>query len=158
VSQSIEPAVLGGHEVFGDVADEGMRQDKLQRSGLNRNVGTCQFGQREAIGEGRGSLLRIPFFCHPDQDAVDVLEHQNFPLSVETKLTLPSSFKPVLHQGSERRRLANVPTTDHPELISRGMKCKSAFAGTASEQRIIAQVLMRYGDLRDKAAASVKLN
>jgi hypothetical protein len=79
VSQSIEPAVLRGHEFFGDVADEGMRQDELQRCGLNGDVSTCLFGQREAIGEGRGSLLRISFFRHPDQDAADVLEHQSFP-------------------------------------------------------------------------------
>ena len=59
----------------------------------------------------------------------------NFPLSVETRLTLPSSFEPVLHQGSEWRRLANVPITDLRELISSGMSCKLPVTGTAGGQR-----------------------
>jgi hypothetical protein len=50
-------------------------------------------------------------------------------------------------RGAERHCLANGSIRDLPERIGSGMECKSAVTGMAGEQRIIAQVLMRYDDL-----------
>ncbi|GEO16279.1 hypothetical protein MAE02_39750 [Microvirga aerophila] len=78
----IQPAVLGGHQPFGEGADEGMGQGELQGGSLDGHMGVRLPGERKPVGQGGRAFLGFAFSRDPNQDAANVLQHGFLPLNL----------------------------------------------------------------------------
>jgi hypothetical protein len=79
LGKGLQTLVFGVHQTGCEIADPGAAERNVDGCGLNRDVGTGPFAQRETISQRGRGLFGTDLLDEADQYALDVLNHGVLP-------------------------------------------------------------------------------